>query len=355
MKRAPSSLQEDTCWNPDEYNDPVTASVKRRRPASPNHGSCNSHFSVSKTKQRTSIKSNPSKAHTASSYAIELQHSILSIYFDGLMEHPRRPPASSNALLTTVPLLAEDPQYRAALSARATKIAMRIAAAEAKGRDVQAEARAEADRRIEENCEKVMRKQEEAAAKRREHRAQEEKAKQAKAEKQVAKQAEAAAKKQRKADEKAEDVRRKAERKVEKAQEKARKEYSGGTAWGYDPNAGVNHLPGRLPVNIASNTNRLSDLDNGSGRASSKSGRHTPQYYDRVTGKYYPKNEFDSLWGIEIGGPTHTSKPGPYHDRFASAMAKVEKTSRMAGGGMSGDPESSPDVKGKGRAKVDSG
>jgi hypothetical protein len=353
IKRASSTLQEDTRRIPEEYNDLVTASVKQRRPASPNHGSCKSHSSVSKTKQRTSIKSNPSKIHTATCYEIDLQHGILSIYFEGLMEHPQCPPAGSNASLITGPLLAEDPQCRAALSSRATKTAMRIAVAEAKSRDMQAEARAKADRRTEENGDKAMRKQEEAAAERREHKAREEEAKQAKTEKQAAKQAKAATKKQQKVDEKAEDVRRKAERKVEKAQEKARKQFSGGTAWGYDPNAGFNRLPGRLPVAMASNTDCLSDLDNGSKTASSRSRRHTPQYYDRVTGKYHPKNELDSIWGIEIGGPTHTSKRGPDHDRFASAMAKVEKTSRMDGGGMRKGPESSPDIKGK--AKVGSG
>ena len=234
------------------------------------------------------------------------------------MRNPLHSPANSDVSSNAVPLLNDDPRYQAGLSARASKIAMRIAAAEAKGKDAQAEARARADRSIEGKCEKAMRKREEAAEKRRQHEAREQEARQAKADKQSAKQAEAAAKKQKKADEEKERAQRKAEEKARKAREKQRNHYMGGMAWGYDPKAGVSTC---LPIGNQTSPHKPRSGESESRRTSgtAASAESGPRYYDRVTGKYYRQSEFDSVWGIEIGGPDRSTPPGPHRDRFAKS------------------------------------
>lgn len=268
------------------------------------------------------------------------------------MENPLRSLATSNASSTASPLLVEDQKYRAALLARASKIATRVAAAAARGRDGQAEARAAADRRIEERCDQAMHKREEAAEKRRQLKAREEEARQTKANKQAAKQAESAAKKKRKAEKKKEEAQRKAEKKAERARGKERKQYLGGMAWGYDPKAGVSAC---LPADIQTSRYRGGERDSGSRGTpdTALSAEIGPRYYDRVTGKYYRKSEFDSAWGIEVGGPTRSMLSGPHRDRFAKAIAEVDKTSRTDRGGLSRDPgpsqEALTNVKGKGR------
>lgn len=229
---------------------------------------------------------------------------------------------------------------------------MRVSAAKATGRDAQAEARAEADRLLKENCDKAMRKQKVIAAKRLDHNAQEEEASEAKAERQAEKQAEAAAKKRRRADEKAVESQRKADKKAAKADEKARR-YLGGMAWGYDPNAGVNHPPDRLRTDTEPKNCHSEGRSRGS-RSASRGHNPQSQYYDRITGRYYPKNEFASIWGIEIGGRTSNAKAGPHHDRFADAMAAgVNKTCRIDHAAFCRDSEPSPDIKGKAKAGVD--
>jgi hypothetical protein len=210
---------------------------------------------------------------------------------------------------------------------------MRIAAAEAKGKDAQAEARARADRSIEGKCEKAMRKREEAAEKRRQHEAREQEARQAKADKRA---------------------QRKAEEKARKAREKQRNHYMGGMAWGYDPKAGVSTC---LPIGNQTSPHKPRSGESESRRTSGTavSAESRPRYYDRVTGKYYRQSEFDSVWGIEIGGPDRSTPPGPHRDRFAKAMAEVDKTSRMDRGGLSSDPgpsqEALSDVNGEGLAR----
>ena len=270
------------------------------------------------------------------------------------MKNPLHSPATSDVSSNAVPLLNDDPQYQAGLSARASRTAMRIAVAEAKGKDAQAEARANADRCLREKCEKAMRKREEAAEKRRQHEALEQKARQAKADKQAAKEAESAVKKQRKADEERERAQRKAEQKAKKAREKQRNHYMGGMAWGYDPKAGVSTS---LPIDNQSSPHQPRSGESESRRTSGTAGsaESGPRYYDRVTGKYYRQSEFDSVWGIEIGGPDRSTPPGPHRDRFARAMAEVDKTSRMDRGGLSRDPgpsqEALSDVNGEGLAR----
>ena len=242
--------------------------------------------------------------------------------------HPR-PRATSNASSTAVPLLEDDSKYRAALSARASKRAMRLAAAEAKGRDAHAQAknRAEIDRRIVESCEKAMGKREEAVGQRRQHQAHEEEAKKAKADKQAAKRAEAAAKSQRKANEKKEYAQRKAERKAETARERERRRCMGGMSWGYDPNAGVSAcLPTDTQTSRYQSCNRDSESRRTSGTAGSADSG--PRYYDRVTGKYYRRSEFNRALGVEIGAPNRTKPPGPLRDSFPKAMAGADETSR---------------------------
>ena len=213
---------------------------------------------------------------------------------------------------------------------------MRVAAVEAKGRDAQAEARANGDRCIEEKCEKAMRKREEAAEKRRQHEAREQEDKQAKADKQAAKQADSAAKKQRKADEQRERAQHKAEQKAKRAREKQRSHYIGGMAWGYDPNAGVSTLAVDSQTDRHKPRGGESESRTTSGTAGSVKGGSR---YDRVTGEY-----FDSKWGIEVGGPDRSTPPGPHRDRFAKAMAEVDRTSRMDRGGLSRDPGSSQEA-----------
>jgi hypothetical protein len=228
---------------------------------------------------------------------------------------------------------------------------MRIAAVEARGQNSLAVARVGADQRIVESCEKAMSKREEAIEKRLQHRAQEEAARQAKADRQAAKQAESAAKTQRKAEEKKQHAQRKAEQKAAKAREKERRRYMGGMSWGYDPNAGVATC---LPADIQSSRsryqpyNRDSDSRRTSGTAgSSDSG---PKYYDRVTGKYYRRSEFDNALGVEIGGPNRTQPPGPLCDR-----SPVADTSHFRHRDSSRDtgPDDGPlfNVKVKGRAE----
>ncbi len=266
---------------------------------------------------------------------------------------------ATNASPTRIPLLEQNHQYASALSARASKTASRVAAAEAKARAVQTQARAKAQRLVEESCMEATCKREEAATEQQQRRDHKERAKEVRAEKKAAKQAEAAAKKQKKVDEKRQDAQRKTERKAEKAYEKERRRYLGGVAWGYDPKAGVNALPGRLTTNIESSNNYSSARDHSSRpQSSTASSRDSAlHYYDRVTGRYYPRSEFDTAWGIEVGGPNRTIPPGPHTDRLTKATAEVDKTSRTDRGGLSRDPGPSrlvtPDGKGKGRIGVD--
>lgn len=245
---------------------------------------------------------------------------------EGLMKSSPPPPATSSAPSIDVALLEDDAARRAALAARASEKAMYVTAAEVKGRDALVEAREDADQRIVENCEKAMSKREEALEKRRQHQAREEEAKQAKAEKQAAKEAESVAKKQQKALEKQRQAKRKAEEKAAKAREKERKRYHGGMSWGYDPNAGVAAC---LPADIQSSRYQCGNRESGSRRTSGTcdSAESGPKYYDRVTGSYYRRSEFDNALGVEVGGPNRTKPPGPLRDNCAQAMVEVDKTS----------------------------
>lgn len=255
------------------------------------------------------------------------------------------PAAAPDVSLTTVPLFEGNPSHRAALSARACRTALRVAVAEAKGREAQAQARADADRRIEQSCEKAVRRREENAEMRRQNEARVEDAKQAKVEKQAAKLAEAAAKKQKKSDEKKHKAQLIADRKVERARDKTRKQYLGGMAWGYDPKAGVSDCS---PADTESSRFRAglrnSESQGMSVADTASSAGNGLQFYDRVTGRYYRKSEFDSVWGIEVGGPNRRTPPCYHRDRFAQAMAAADKTSRVDRGGVSGDPDTSQGV-----------
>jgi hypothetical protein len=188
-----------------------------------------------------------------------------------------------------------------------------------------------------ESCEKAMGKREEAVGQRRQHQAHEEEAKKAKADKQAAKRAEAAAKSQRKADEKKEHAERKAERRAEKARERERRRYMGGMSWGYDPNAGVSAC---LPTNIHTSRYQSCNRDSESRRTSGTAGSADsgPQFYDRVTGKYYRRSDFNRALGVEVGGPNRTQPPSPVGDSFPKAMGGADETSRVAHDALSRDP-----------------